>query len=130
MVPSLWALVVSHFALAHVAVASSEFEKKCLAFAPERYVKDATRNVLQYVTAGTNLTFPDNDATCGRNSQIVSVDLCRMTLEIKTTRTSKIAFEAWFPEDWFGRFLATGNGGIDGCKCRVHGRASISCIGC
>jgi len=110
-------LLVSHFALTGFAAASSEFEKKCLAFEPERYIKGATRNILQHVPAGTNLTFPDNDATCGRASQVVSVDLCRMTLEIKTTRTSKISFEAWFPEDWSGRFLATGNGGIDGCKC-------------
>ena len=110
-------LLVSHLALTGFAAASSEFEKKCLAFEPERYIKGATRNVLQHIPAGTNLAFPDNDATCGRASQIVSVDLCRMALEIKTTRTSKISFEAWFPADWSGRFLATGNGGIDGCKC-------------
>ncbi|KAI4960814.1 hypothetical protein J4E86_002439 [Alternaria arbusti] len=108
-------LLISHFALTGFAAASSAFEEKCLAFEPERYIRGATRNVLQHVPAGTNLTFPDNDATCGRASQVVSVDLCRMALEIKTTRTSKISFEAWFPEDWSGRFLATGNGGIDGC---------------
>ncbi|RYN60423.1 putative feruloyl esterase [Alternaria tenuissima] len=115
MFPSFWALIVSYLALAQVSIASSAFEKKCLAFTPEKYIKDATLNVLQHVPAGANLTFPDNDVTCGRTSQIVSVDLCRMTLEIKTSRISKIAFEAWFPEDWSGRFLATGNGGIDGC---------------
>ncbi|CAI9636848.1 tannase and feruloyl esterase [Alternaria burnsii] len=115
MFPSFWALIVSYLALAQVAIASSAFEKKCLAFTPTKYIKDATLNVLQHVPAGTNLTFPDNDVTCGRTSQIVSGDLCRMTLEIKTSRISKIAFEAWFPEDWSGRFLATGNGGIDGC---------------
>jgi feruloyl esterase len=115
----LWVSVVSHLALVPFAVASSAFEKKCLSFEPEKYIKDATRNVLQHVPAGTKLTFSDNDATCGRTNQVVSVDLCRMTLEIKTSRISKISFEAWFPEDWSGRFLATGNGGIDGCKCQV-----------
>jgi hypothetical protein len=127
MFPSFWALIVSYLALAQVSIASSAFEKKCLAFTPEKYIKDATLNVLQHVPAGANLTFPDNDVTCGRTSQIVSVDLCRMTLEIKTSRISKIAFEAWFPEDWSGRFLATGNGGIDGCKCWINRRMSISC---
>ncbi|KAH8624998.1 tannase and feruloyl esterase [Alternaria alternata] len=124
MFPSFWALIVSYLALAQVSIASSAFEKKCLAFTPEKYIKDATLNVLQHVPAGANLTFPDNDVTCGRTSQIVSVDLCRMTLEIKTSRISKIAFEAWFPEDWSGRFLATGNGGIDGC-CSLGGRQGI-----
>ena len=130
MFSTVWVSIVSHLALASVAVASSAFEKKCLAFEPERYIKDATRNVLQHVPAGANLTFPDNDATCGRTSQIVSVDLCRMALEIKTSRTSKITFEAWFPEDWSGRLLATGNGGIEGCKCSVDVERFVICIRC
>jgi hypothetical protein len=127
MFATLWVVIVSHFAFNRFVGASSAFEKKCLAFEPERYIKGAIRNVLQHVPAGTNLTFPDNDATCGRSSQIVSVDLCRMTLEIKTSRTSKIAFEAWFPEDWSGRLLATGNGGIDGCKWLVEVLKSATC---
>ena len=120
-------LYVALHKFAHLASASSSFEQACLSFKPETIVPVATRNVLDYVRSGTTLTFPDNDVTCGRTSQIVSVDLCRMTLEIKTSRISKIAFEAWFPEDWSGRFLATGNGGIDGCKCWINRRMSISC---
>jgi hypothetical protein len=116
MFPTL--LSVSLLALIQAATSASTFEQKCLAFRPEKYVDGATRNVLQYVKAGTTLSFADNDATCNRASQAVSADLCRMALEIKTSGTSKIAFEAWFPENWSGRFLATGNGGIDGCKSR------------
>jgi len=109
-------LVTWLLALFHVAVASAGFEQECLAFRPDNRTTGVKLNVLQYVTAGTNLTFPDNDASCSRASQKVSVDLCRITLEIKTSRTSNISFEAWFPENWSGRFLATGNGGIDGCE--------------
>ena len=109
-------LVIWLLALSHVAVASAGFEQKCLAFRPDNRTIGVKLNVLQYVTAGTNLTFPDNDASCNRASQKVSVDLCRITLEIRTSRTSNISFEAWFPENWSGRFLATGNGGIDGCE--------------
>lgn len=114
-------LTVPLFALSFqtaVTVAASSFETKCLAFRPEAYVEWSTRNVLQFVAAGTTLTFPDNDATCNRASQAVSVDLCRIALSINTTETSRITFEAWFPENWSGRFLATGNGGIDGCQLR------------
>lgn len=112
-------LSLSLLSLCRSAAASATFEEKCLSFRPEKYVDGATRNVLQYVTAGTTLEFPDNDATCSRASQAVSSNLCRIALSIKTTETSNITFEAWFPENWSGRFLATGNGGIDGCELQV-----------
>jgi hypothetical protein len=92
------------------------FETRCLSFKPESYVFNSTRTQLQYVRAGTNLTFPGNDETCARASQVVSVDLCRVALSIPTSGRSSITFEMWLPKDWSGRFLATGNGGIDGCK--------------
>jgi hypothetical protein len=43
------------------------------------------------------------------------VDLCRVALNISTSGRSGVVFEGWLPEGWSGRFLATGNGGIDGC---------------
>jgi feruloyl esterase len=98
------------------AVASSTFEQRCLAFQPELVVNNATRNILEYVATGTKLNFPDNDATCNRGTQVVSENICRIALSIKTSNQSSIAFEAWLPEKWTGRFLATGNGGIDGCE--------------
>lgn len=97
------------------AIASSAFEEKCLAFRPEEVVPGSTRNVLEYVAANTTLTFPDNAASCNRGKQVVAVNLCRTALAIQTTGESSIVFEAWLPETWSGRFLATGNGGIDGC---------------
>jgi feruloyl esterase len=109
---------LSFCALFHVvaAIASLTFEQRCLAFQPEFLITDATRNILEYVPAGTKLSFPDNDATCNRGSQAVSANLCRIALSVKTSNDSSIAFEAWLPENWTGRFLATGNGGIDGCE--------------
>ena len=68
-----------------------------------------------FVAAGTTLQFPDNDPSCARPNQTVSVDLCRIALNISTSSRSGVIFEGWFPENWAGRFLATGNGGIDGC---------------
>jgi feruloyl esterase len=96
--------------------AASDFQQRCLAFKPDELIPDATLDILSYVSANTTLSFPDNDASCNRKAQLVSIDICRMALSIKTSEHSSIVFEAWFPETWSGRFLATGNGGIDGCQ--------------
>ena len=96
--------------------AKYSFRDRCLSFQPEAYIFNSSRHVLDYVTAGTNLNLSDNDPTCSRSNQKVAVDLCRVGLSIPTSNRSSIAFELWLPEDWSGRFLATGNGGIDGCE--------------
>ena len=96
--------------------AALDFQQKCLQFTPEVHIYNSTRQVLEYVSAGVNLTFPDNDPTCTRPSQAVSVDLCRVALTISTSQRSSVTFELWLPEIWSGRILGTGNGGIDGCK--------------
>ena len=96
--------------------ASGAFQEKCQVFRPETYIYNSTRQVAEYVPAGTNLTFPYNDPTCTRPYQIVSEALCRVALSIPTSNRSSITFELWLPEKWSGRILATGNGGIDGCS--------------
>lgn len=108
----------STLALAAVAAAAGNqsFEAGCLAFRPETTVWNSTRTQLEFVPAGTTLTFPDNDASCNRKSQVVSVDLCRIALSVPTSNRSSITLELWLPETWTGRTLATGNGGIDGCE--------------
>lgn len=94
-----------------------EFHKKCLSFTPEVHISNSTRQVLDYVPAGTNVSLPYNDPTCELPSQAVSIDLCRIALSIPTSDRSSITFELWLPMQWSGRFLGTGNGGIDGCSC-------------
>ncbi|KAK5113180.1 putative feruloyl esterase B-2 [Meristemomyces frigidus] len=76
-----------------------------------------TVNFAHYVAAGTNLTLEqdDNLASCDRPSQVVSVDLCRVAMLVKTSNISNITLEAWLPTNWTGRFLSTGNGGTSGC---------------
>ena len=96
--------------------ACQSFEEKCLSFTPEAHIQNSTRKVLTYIAAGTNLTFPDNVTSCNRTSQVVAKSLCRVALSIPTSNRSSFSFELWLPENWSGRFLATGNGGVDGCK--------------
>ncbi|CAK3783001.1 feruloyl esterase B-2 [Lecanosticta acicola] len=78
---------------------------------------NVTLNFARYIPTGTNLSFEQNSelATCGRASQVVPVDLCRVAMSVATSNRSEITLEAWLPTNWSGRFLATGNGGLDGC---------------
>ncbi|KAJ2904929.1 tannase and feruloyl esterase [Zalerion maritima] len=71
----------------------------------------------EYLPQGTNLTLPDNNVTCGRASQVIPVDLCRVALSVSTSTSSEISLEVWLPAPslWTGRFLSTGNGGLSGC---------------
>lgn len=114
-----WAMVVLAAIAAVVASArgSGNFRQRCLDFAPEQIIANSTRTALEFVPNGATLQFPDNVASCGRPSQKVNADICRIALHIKTSERSEITFELWLPEHWKGeRFLGTGNGGIDGCK--------------
>ncbi|KAK5996263.1 putative feruloyl esterase B-2 [Cladobotryum mycophilum] len=110
-------MVFSALFLAAVAAqCSSDFQQQCLSFAPEKLIKNSTLTRLEYITSGTTLQLPDNVASCTRPSQVVSTNLCRIALHIPTSNRSSITFELWLPEDWrSARFVATGNGGIDGC---------------
>ncbi|CZT04855.1 hypothetical protein WAI453_007630 [Rhynchosporium graminicola] len=79
---------------------------------------NVTINFATYLTAGTNISLSqDYDlASCGYTSQIISVNLCRVAIEVKTSERSSITLEAWLPgQEWTGRFLSTGNGGVSGC---------------
>lgn len=111
---SLGAILIPY--LFSTAIAEYSFQSRCLSFTPESYSYNSSRTVLEYVAAGTNLSFADNDPTCARPSQLVTVDICRVGLSIPTSNRSSISFELWLPENWSGRFLSTGNGGIDGCR--------------
>ena len=116
MVAHGWAILAYAAFVSRIIVAQSTFQQQCLAFKPETYVYNSTREVLEYVPAGTNLTFPYNDPSCDRPDQVASANLCRVALSIPTSNRSSFTYEHWMPETWSGRFLATGNGGIDGCQ--------------
>jgi feruloyl esterase len=45
----------------------------------------------------------------------VDVSLCRLALHVETSNASGMVLEAWLPQNWTGRFLSTGNGGLSGC---------------
>jgi feruloyl esterase len=106
-----------------VAAASDQpeygsFENNCVALAETIAgdIPSARVNIVQFVAAGTNITFPHNHPSCGRPGQVVDVDICRVAMEVETSAQSGIILETWLPRDYSGRFLSTGNGGTSGCK--------------
>lgn len=103
-------------ALGQVALANQDpFQTKCTHFADKVDIPDVKVNFAEYVQGGTNLSLPDNAPSCGAASQSVTVDLCRVAMAVKTSNSSEITLEAWFPREYKGRFLSTGNGGLSGC---------------
>ncbi|KAH7119162.1 Tannase/feruloyl esterase [Dendryphion nanum] len=95
--------------------ASNTFSKQCTSVARKLRIPGATISFTDYVVANTTLQFPQNDPSCTRASQLVSVDLCRIGLNISTSSRSGLRMEAWLPQKWTGRFLSAGNGGLGGC---------------
>ncbi|ESK89049.1 feruloyl esterase b precursor [Moniliophthora roreri MCA 2997] len=92
------------------------FEAACSSLASRiSQLPNATIQTTGLVQAGTTLSFPNTDFSCGPNTQLVSVDICRISLTVATSASSRIRMEAWLPRNWTGRFLSTGNGGLGGC---------------
>ncbi|EGE00610.1 feruloyl esterase [Trichophyton tonsurans CBS 112818] len=93
-------------------VTSLPLERRCSA----ETLQFPDAETISYIPAGTNLSLPFNDPSCNRPSQVVPVDICRVTLYTATSCRSGVHYEVWLPLGWKGRrFLGTGNGGIDGC---------------
>ncbi|ORY01583.1 feruloyl esteras-like protein B [Clohesyomyces aquaticus] len=103
------------YSLGPIDPVKNDFQSKCATIAPKLQIANATVYFSQYVAAGTNLSLPENNVTCGQSSQVVLTDMCRIALSVVTSNRSGISMEAWLPANWTGRFLSTGNGGLAGC---------------
>lgn len=71
------------------------FDTDCTAFAETlRATPDLANATIWFtepVAAGTNISLPDYDATCGVQYQVVNVDLCRVAMFVPTSATSNIS---------------------------------------
>lgn len=106
----------------------SDLVPRCLNLASILILPNTTVQFTEVIPANTTLAFPDNHPSCNRPAQFIPVDICRV-VAITTTSTAtassrafepsisrgEISIEAWLPFAWNGRFLATGNGGLNGC---------------
>lgn len=92
------------------------FQSHCTSFANQVNLPGVKVNFANYVAGGTNLSLPDSPASCGTSSQSVAAGMCRIAMAVTTSNSSEITLEAWFPRNYTGRFLSTGNGGLSGCE--------------
>ncbi|KAJ7643189.1 Tannase/feruloyl esterase [Mycena rosella] len=76
------------------------------------HLENTTILEVTHVASPTNVSTP---GTCQATVPLTSAPLCRVQFVINTTSTSAVHAEAWLPDTWFGRFMATGNGGLSGC---------------
>lgn len=124
---NMWLLFLLVGAKLGRAATASDFSAKCQSFQPERLVKNSTRTRLEYVASGTTIQLDDNVPSCGRTSQVVDANICRVALQIPTSNRSSLSFELWLPERWDEkRYVATGNGGVDGCKFSFPGSCLVA----
>ncbi|KAF9890199.1 Tannase and feruloyl esterase [Aspergillus nanangensis] len=110
-----------HFLLPILSLGSTAFARhdafqaKCTSFVDTINLPNVHVNFASYIPGGTNLSLADNPPSCNTASQSVSADICRIAMAVKTSNSSEITLEAWFPREYTGRFLSTGNGGLSGC---------------
>ncbi|KAJ7096073.1 tannase and feruloyl esterase [Mycena epipterygia] len=93
----------------------SEQHAKCLALKSSLALENTTILDVSYVSAGSTVKpYGTPHETCMQTAY-VSAQLCRVQFSTATSATSAIRGEAWLPDEWYGRFLGLGNGGLDGC---------------
>ncbi|KAJ7135898.1 tannase and feruloyl esterase [Mycena epipterygia] len=91
-----------------------EQHAKCLALKSSLHLENTTILDVSYLTAGSKLKL-NECVTWGEPKAYINTPLCRVQFSTNTTSTSAVRGEAWLPDEWYGRFLGVGNGGLGGC---------------
>jgi feruloyl esterase len=110
----------------HSSPVNETFSSKCTSFASSLHLNnysDFQVTISEYLATNStlNLTAEGWNETCAagdyNSPPPIPVNLCRVGLTVATSNSSEVILETWLPENWNGRFLSTGNGGLAGCKC-------------
>ncbi|KIL87117.1 hypothetical protein FAVG1_09671 [Fusarium avenaceum] len=96
---------------------STAFAKSSRCTTDSIIIPNATVASASHHSLGDVIPLPNTVASCGGPSSKANVtaDLCRVVLNVSTSESSSVRIEAWLPDDWNSRLLATGTGGIGGC---------------
>jgi feruloyl esterase len=115
--PSIKKLILTYaFTSTAFQNSTTDFESRCLSFQPLNYVSNATIRIQEYITAGMVVTEAHHEPDCLTSaSQTVSVNMCRIAMNITTSSSSFIVFEAWFPDTYDDRLFTVGTSGMGGC---------------
>lgn len=103
-----WAALLSASLVQASGTTPTSFNSTCASLASNLEVENGVVYFSEFVAAGTNLSLPDNNATCAQPYQLVTADICRVALYVATSNHSGINMEAWLPSNWTGRYLSTG----------------------
>ncbi|KAF7300583.1 Carboxylic ester hydrolase [Mycena chlorophos] len=83
----------------------------CLALKSSVNIENTTITGVSYVPAGSTVATP---GVCVASTDVVA-SVCRVEFTTRTSAHSEVRAEAWLPDEWYGRFLGAGNGGLGGC---------------
>ena len=75
-------------------------------------------NSALYYPVGAEISIATKDPTCvpfDDLERISEFEFCRIQMTTESSSSSSFNTEIWLPSNWTGRFLVTGNGGIEGC---------------
>jgi feruloyl esterase len=104
-----------------LSIPSSSFQSKCAALASSIELDQPfTINVAQYLPANATIDYKAeglNETCSDAVAYPIPIGVCRLNLRVETTERSEVYMEVWLPENWEGRLLTTGNGGLAGCTC-------------
>ncbi len=80
-------------------------------------VPNVTVVSIDHRARGDVIILPDTVQSCGGSDFKANAtnDFCRIVVSISTSDSSSVRVEGWLPDEWNGRFLATGTGGEGGC---------------
>ncbi|KAM0547218.1 hypothetical protein ACHAPJ_010480 [Fusarium lateritium] len=80
-------------------------------------ISNATVDSVSHHSLGEAISLPNTVESCGGPTLKVNIttNLCRVVVNVSTSDSSSVRVEAWLPDDWNNRLLATGTGGIGGC---------------
>ncbi|KAM0351020.1 hypothetical protein ACHAPU_002798 [Fusarium lateritium] len=80
-------------------------------------IPNTTVASVSHHSLGDVIPLPNTVTSCGGPTfkANVTTDLCRVIVNVATSNSSSMRIEAWLPDDWNKRLLATGTGGIGGC---------------
>jgi feruloyl esterase len=83
----------------------------CAQLSRSLQLQNTTILSVSYVTANSTVS---TAGSCQLNAT-VSSNLCRIYAQVNTSSTSATKFEMWLPDEYYGRFITLGNGGLAGC---------------
>jgi feruloyl esterase len=99
--------------------AASFGHSRCSALATSLRIENATILATGYYQNGSIIDLPGLTTSCvtgtGPPTVNATTDLCRVVVSVATTSTSRVLVEAWLPDEWNSRLIASGGGGISGC---------------